>query len=166
LGRGLATLAPNFERDPFYLVAGGVGLAPMANFLDRRKAPATLFYGERKGQFLIDRDYLASFAPNFEAATQDGLGYGRKGLVTDLLAEALAKEARALFACGPPSLLAALAPLARAHQTRYYAAAEAFMACGLGVCLSCSRTLLSGEKIRLCLDGPVVDGLAVDWSRP
>jgi dihydroorotate dehydrogenase electron transfer subunit len=166
LGRGLADLAPDFAGRPFYLVAGGVGLAPMANFLAGQKAPAKLFYGERRGQDLIDREYLASFAPGFAAAAQDGQGYGERGLVTGLLGNALAQEKRDLFACGPPGLLAALAPLARASGVRYYAAAEAFMACGLGVCLSCARALADGTRIRLCQDGPVVDGLALDWGAP
>jgi dihydroorotate dehydrogenase electron transfer subunit len=166
LGQGLSQLDPNFAQKPFYLVAGGVGLAPMASLLDRVKAPTALFYGERRGAALIDRDYLSSFAANFQAATEDGLGYGQKGRVADLVAVALAKEKRDLFACGPIGLLAALAPLAKSHKIRYFAAAEAFMACGLGVCLSCGRSLKDGTRIRLCLDGPVVDGLAFDWEKP
>jgi dihydroorotate dehydrogenase electron transfer subunit len=138
----------------------------MANLLAAQKAPARLFYGERRGQDLMDRDYLASFAPDFAAAAQDGQGYGEKGLATDLLVRALAQEKRAIFACGPPGLLAALAPLARKLGLRYFAAVEAFMACGLGVCLSCAKALTGGARIRLCQDGPVVDGLSLDWSAP
>ncbi|MDR0548081.1 MAG: hypothetical protein LBI10_01515 [Deltaproteobacteria bacterium] len=170
LGRGLAHQDPNFPTKPFYLVAGGVGLAPMANLLDSLRGPATLFYGEKSGAALIDEAYLKSFAPNYLASAEDGLGYGRKGLVTSLLTAALNQEKRDLFACGPPGLLAALAPIADNHQIRYFAAAEAFMACGLGVCLTCSRPLKDPKvtakpRIRLCVEGPVVDGLALDWIK-
>jgi dihydroorotate dehydrogenase electron transfer subunit len=138
----------------------------MANLLDKSRGSSRLFYGERLGQSLIDQAYLSSFSPDFLAATEDGLGYGQKGRVTDLLIKALQQEKRDIFACGPPGLLAALAPIAKDNQVRYYASAEAFMACGLGVCLSCSRSRLDGTRLRLCQKGPVVDGLKFDWNQP
>ncbi|MDR1606838.1 MAG: hypothetical protein LBT38_00285 [Deltaproteobacteria bacterium] len=166
LGQGLLALDPNFAQKPIYLVAGGIGLAPMASLLQSQKEPATLFYGERLGQSLIDRDYINSWAPGFLATSEDGLGYGEKGRVTDLLTKALAEEKRNIFACGPIGLLAALSPLAKAHGVKYYASAEAFMACGLGVCLSCSRLTLDQTRLRLCQDGPTIDGLNFDWNKP
>ncbi|MDR2142666.1 MAG: hypothetical protein LBR11_12955 [Deltaproteobacteria bacterium] len=166
LGQGLRRLQPDFPQTPLYLVAGGVGLAPQANLLDQLQAPAHLFYGERRGQALIDHDYLAGLAPNFTAISEDGLGYGQKGQVTEPLLAALNQERRAIFACGPPGLLTALAPVARTYKVPYWASVEAFLACGLGVCLSCSRALTDGSRIRLCQDGPVVDGLTLDWGKP
>jgi dihydroorotate dehydrogenase electron transfer subunit len=137
----------------------------MANLIDQSKGPNHLFYGEREGQSLIDKAYLTSFAPNFTAVSEDGLGYGEKGLVTQSLKAALERERRTIFACGPQGLLAALAPLARSYGVNCYVAAEAYMACGLGVCLSCGHYLVDGSRIRLCQDGPVVDGLLMDWEK-
>ena len=38
------------------------------------------------------------------------------------------------------------------------------MACGLGVCLTCSLPLKDGGRLRACQEGPVVDGGVIDWS--
>ncbi|MDR1084583.1 MAG: dihydroorotate dehydrogenase electron transfer subunit [Deltaproteobacteria bacterium] len=165
LGRGLLSLAPDILSQPLYLVAGGIGLAPMACVLELKPPKPLLFYGERSGCFQIDRDYLASFAPDFMASTEDGRGYGQKGLVTGLVRKALEVEKRTILACGPRGMLAALAPLARKFGVRLYVSGEAFFGCGLGVCLSCSLPLSDKTRFRLCQEGPVIDGLKVDWDK-
>ena len=165
LGRSLAEAVP----DPpgFYLAAGGVGLAPMALVMDWLAAsgrPARLFYGERLGVSQADQNWLAAWAGDFTATVEDGSGYGRRGLVTEALAEALAREPRPVFACGPAPMLAAVVALAERFEVTPWISMEAGMACGLGVCLSCSLPLKGGGRFRVCREGPVVDGRIVDWS--
>ncbi len=168
LGRGLdEALAGSVPAEGLYLAAGGIGLAPMALARDWLGAgrPAVLFYGERTGPAQVEEAWLKSWAGDFIATVEDGSGYGRPGLVTAPLAEALAREVRPIFACGPTPMLAAVSELGWRFGAPVLASVEAGMACGFGVCLTCSLPLTGGGRFRVCQEGPVVDGLTVDWGR-
>jgi len=165
LGRPLTEIIP--EPTDCYLVAGGIGLAPLAlvrDWLEGLGYNSRLFYGERSGQHQVDQAWLAAWAGDFTATVDDGSGYGRLGLATEPLAEALAREPRPILACGPPPLLAAVTGLAEKFGVTPWVWLEAGMACGLGVCLSCSLPLKSGGRFKVCLEGPVADGRALDWE--
>ncbi|MDR0881243.1 MAG: dihydroorotate dehydrogenase electron transfer subunit [Candidatus Adiutrix sp.] len=166
LGRGLPEALT--RRSGLYLVAGGIGLAPMAlarDWLASAGGQATLFYGERTAAAQVEESWLKTWAgQDWVATVEDGSGYGRPGLVTEPLAQALQREARPIFACGPWPLLAAVANLARRYSAPALVSVEAGMACGLGVCLTCSLPLAVGGRFRACQEGPVVDALAVDWG--
>jgi len=165
LGRPLAGIIP--ESTDFYLVAGGIGLAPLALVLDWLRDSgrrSRLFYGERSGRHQVDPAWLAAWADDCTATVDDGSGYGRPGLVTEPLAEALAREPRPILACGPPPLLAAVTGLAERHGVAPWVWLEAGMACGLGVCLSCSLPLKKGGRLKICREGPVADGRTLDWE--
>ena len=165
LGRGL----PEAMAKPrsMYLAAGGIGLAPMALALDwlGGAEAAALFYGERCGGLQVDPTWLKSWAGEVVATVDDGSGYGRPGLVTAPLEEALAREIRPIFACGPAPMLAAVSAVAARYGAPCLVSVEAGMACGFGVCLTCSLPLKNGGRFRACQEGPVVDGLTVDWQR-
>ena len=169
LGRGLDDLDPNFAAKNWYLVAGGAGLGPMPSIMAALGPRAKLFYGERSRKTQPSPDYLAGlahYAPGAElvTTTEDGTGQGQKGLVTKPLIESLGLEKRPIVACGPTPLLTALARLAAEYSVPYFACVEARMACGLGVCLSCSLPKLDGTNFRVCREGPMVDGSAIDWD--
>lgn len=164
-------LGHGFELDPqwrqVYLVGGGIGLAPLALLCDRLREAGLkwrLFYGERRAQAQVDEPWLKSWAGELHACCEDGLGYGEKGLVTEALARALATEPGPVLACGPSPMLAAAATLAQKLGVPCQVSLEAGMACGLGVCLTCSLPLVEGGRLRVCREGPVVDGLTVDWK--
>jgi len=164
LGRPLAEIVPKSD---FYLVAGGIGLAPMALVLDWLRdsgQEGRLFYGERSGVHQADQAWLGAWAGDCAPTVDDGSGYGRPGLVTEALAEALAREPRPILACGPPPLLAAVTGLAERFGTVPWVWLEAGMACGLGVCLSCTLPLKAGGRFKVCHEGPVADGRAIDWE--
>jgi dihydroorotate dehydrogenase electron transfer subunit len=151
----------------FYLVAGGIGLAAMAlvrDWLGDSGQRSRLFYGERSGRHQVDRAWLAAWAGDFTATVDDGSGYGFAGLVTAPLAESLAREPRPILACGPPPLLAAVTALAEQFGVAPWVWLEAGMACGLGVCLSCSLPLKTGGRFKVCREGPVADGRTLDWE--
>jgi dihydroorotate dehydrogenase electron transfer subunit len=38
------------------------------------------------------------------------------------------------------------------------------MACGLGVCLSCTLPLKKGGRFKVCGEGPVADGRIINWE--
>ena len=70
-------------------------------------------------------------------ATDDGR-IGHKGLVTDLLEDRLKQgNVRRIFACGPRPMLRAVAAIAHRYGVACQVAMEEWMACGVGVCLSC-----------------------------
>ena len=165
LGRSLA--ASDLAASDFYLAAGGIGLAPMPlvrDWLEDSGRLSRLFYGERSGSGQVPRDWLAAWAGDFAATVDDGSGYGRKGLVTEALAEALAREPRPIFACGPAPMLAAVSRLAEGFGVTPLVSVEAGMACGLGVCLGCSLPLKAGGRFLVCREGPVADGRTLDWE--
>jgi dihydroorotate dehydrogenase electron transfer subunit len=145
-------------RDPLILVAGGAGLAPMGMIRRENFPRVLLLYGEKTGEAQADEGYLDSLAPDRISLTEDGSGRGGKGLPTEALSRALeALTTPALvFACGPPGLLRECARLcAERPRAKCLISAETFLACGLGVCLSCSFSARDGSRRRLCVDGPV-----------
>ncbi|MDR0355107.1 MAG: hypothetical protein LBJ64_05160 [Deltaproteobacteria bacterium] len=166
LGVPLLDKRPDFKSHSWYLAAGGAGLGPMPAVMNLLKPEKSfLFYGERSGSFQVDESYLQKMTGGrFLATTEDGSGHGQKGLVTEPLAAALEREPRAIFGCGPPGLLKALAETAKSFQVDYVACVEARMACGLGVCLSCSLPMKDGSNFRVCREGPSVDGLSLAWD--
>jgi dihydroorotate dehydrogenase electron transfer subunit len=93
-----------------------------------------------------------------------------EGFVTELadrwlasLDEAALAEVE-IFACGPTPMLAATVALARKHSVPCQACLEEFMACGVGGCAGCTvlvHTPTGDAMKRVCVDGPVFDGLSV-----
>jgi dihydroorotate dehydrogenase electron transfer subunit len=91
-------------------------------------------------------------------ATDDG-SHGHHGLVTDLLAEEVDQDdAVAVYACGPPPMLEAVRAMCERRGVPCQLALEAGMACGFGACFGCVVPLRDGGYLRLCVDGPVLDG--------
>ena len=139
------------------LCGGGVGTAPLAIWQDEllaRGQPAPALLGFR------DADHApgATLLHNARVATDDG-SHGHHGLVTDLLADELASGPPAVvYACGPPPMLEAVRALCAARDVPCQLALEAGMACGFGACFGCVVALRAGGYLRLCVDGPVLDG--------
>ena len=99
-------------------------------------------------------------------ATDDGSA-GYHGLVTDCLAEWLEKSNLSsddiiICACGPESMLKAVARIAVEKNIDCQVSMERRMACGIGLCQSCAvecKVNGSNETIykMCCQDGPVFD---------
>lgn len=82
------------------------------------------------------------------------------GLVTDLIERRATQDGAPaqVFVCGPSPMIVAVGRWARKWGVRGQASLEGRMACGMGACLSCSCDLSgSGRRVRVCVDGPVVD---------
>jgi NAD(P)H-flavin reductase len=139
------------------LCGGGVGTAPLAIWQDEllaRGEPAPALLGFR------DADHApgATLLHNARVATDDG-SHGHHGLVTDLLVDELDAGAPAVvYACGPPPMLEAVRALCAERDVPCQLALEAGMACGFGACFGCVVALRAGGYLRLCVDGPVLDG--------
>jgi dihydroorotate dehydrogenase electron transfer subunit len=180
--RALGPLGNAFEvtraATTLLLVAGGIGIPPIVALAEtlanrktlRRKKIVVFLGGKSKADLLCIPDLRRSGA-TVHLATEDGTA-GFKGLVTELLGEALSHSASSsgtvLYACGPVPMLASLAVLAEKHDLAYQASLEANMACGFGACMGCVVPVVGGEGHRtyrlVCSDGPVFDGRQILWT--
>jgi dihydroorotate dehydrogenase electron transfer subunit len=154
LGQGFR--APREERRAV-LVGGGVGIAPLAIWQDallERGAPHALLLGFRDGDHAIGANLLRCA----RVATDDG-SLGHHGYVTELLAAELEENAHAeIYACGPPLMLEAVRALCEERGVPSQLALESGMACGFGACFGCVVPTRDGGYLRVCVDGPVVEG--------
>jgi dihydroorotate dehydrogenase electron transfer subunit len=177
LGRPFPEPSPHA---PVVLVAGGVGLPPLAAWLDRyragREEEIQAFFGARDGadvpwDLLGDRwqvsvDEQRDVPPGRQAFT---------GLVTDLVAarkELAEGPARTVLACGPTPLLKAAARLAAGWGWECWLSLEEHMGCGYGVCKGCvvpvedpARGPESRRNATCCEEGPVFRAETLAWDR-
>jgi dihydroorotate dehydrogenase (NAD+) catalytic subunit len=145
------------------LVGGGIGIAPLALWRRRLSAgnvPARVLLGFRDEAHSGGLDDLFACC-EVGLASDDG-HIGRRGYVTDLLAAMLEgddAQSAAVYACGPPPMLDAVAALCSDRDVACELAMESPMACGYGACFGCAVPKPGGDGyIRLCVDGPVVRG--------
>ena len=160
LGNGFDLTRPGRET---LLVAGGLGIAPMA-FLVRRlkqlRMKHELFYGCRSHSELIKL-----LPKTCRLSSNDG-SCGRKGLVTSLLVERLGScKEPAVYACGPWPMLQATAEICRRLKIPCQVSLESFMACGVGACQGCVVRNSNGSYLSVCDKGPVFDSRTIDWDQ-
>lgn len=150
---GIGWRAPG-EGSRALLVGGGIGTAPLVCLQDELGTDeATVLLGFRSRAHAAA---AALFGGQPRVATEDGSG-GRRGLVTDLLIEALEDDRPAtVFACGPPAMLEAVRRICAEARAPAQLALESGMACGFGACFGCVVPTKQGY-VRLCLEGPVLD---------
>jgi len=149
------------------ICAGGTGIASVYELgarLHARGVAVRVLLGARSaGDLMGEADFAAS-GIDLAIATEDGTR-GARGLVTDLLAEALsAPGVAALYVCGPTPMMAAAARIAEQRGVTCWASLENPMACGFGVCLGCAAPLRDGGFALVCRDGPVLPADTVAWE--
>jgi dihydroorotate dehydrogenase electron transfer subunit len=172
-----------------WLVAGGVGLAPLLMHAGRAAAAGAaarvaLFYGGRTAADLVLIEEAERLGVSVVLVTEDG-SRGERGLVTAAVERALAADGGpppTLLACGPEPMLVATARLAHRRALPAYLSLEGEMACGIGACLACAvasaeppappaggaAAAVAGPRFRYtCVDGPVfaLDALAGPYAR-
>jgi dihydroorotate dehydrogenase (NAD+) catalytic subunit len=142
------------------LVGGGIGIAPLALLRRRfaaRNVPTRVLLGFRDEAHSGGLDDLFRCC-EVALASDDG-HIGHHGYVTDLLAAMLEGDdasSAAVYACGPPQMLDAVASLCNGRGVRGELAMESPMGCGFGACFGCAVPKAGGGYMRLCVDGPVV----------
>jgi dihydroorotate dehydrogenase electron transfer subunit len=158
-GDGLALVGPlgigwrpPHEATRPLLVGGGIGVAPLLCLHDELP-DARVLLGFRSA---AHAEAARLFAGPTSLATDDGSA-GRRGLVTKLLREELARDPSAtVLACGPAAMLEAVRAQCAAGGVPAQLALESGMACGFGACFGCVVPTRRGY-LRLCVDGPVLD---------
>ncbi len=154
-----------------FLVAGGVGVAPLvflAETMIARGFPeqqCEVFVGGRSAADLLGIDQLSRLNVPVHLVTEDG-SRGEKGLVTSRLSEIIRHcPPDRMYACGPWAMLAALADIAETIEIPCQVSIETMMGCGMGVCLSCViHTRDPATPYRhACTDGPVMDSRLIKF---
>ncbi|MFA5039866.1 MAG: dihydroorotate dehydrogenase electron transfer subunit [Candidatus Omnitrophota bacterium] len=168
LGRGF-DIKKARAANVIYLLAGGMGVAPLyflAKRLSREKKKIEVLIGGRNKDHIMREREFRDLGCEVHVATEDG-SLGLKGRVTALLLERLKaarpQGRRAICACGPKPMLAAVAEISRQKSIPAQVSLEEFMGCGVGACLGCVIRTTFGYK-RICHDGPVFDAEEVIWT--
>jgi len=148
------------------LVGGGHGVAPLyalAKELIKKREKTSIFIGASNKDYIVCTKEFKKLGTKVYVATDDG-SMGYKGLVTSLLKKHLSNtKDGAIYACGPTSMLKALAKLAKKYKIPAQLSLEEYMACGIGTCLGCACKTKTGYKM-VCKDGPIFDSKDVIWQ--
>ena len=149
------------------VIGGGLGVAiayPQAKALHDRGAEVDLIVGFRSEGLIILADELANASSELTVMTDDGSN-GRKGFVTQALAEKLAAGTRydEVIAIGPLPMMKAVCDLTRPYGIRTIVSMNPIMIDGTGMCGGC-RVTVGGETKFACVDGPDFDGHLVDFD--
>jgi len=145
-------------------IGGGIGTPPMLGIAKEYGENATVISGFRNMAAVILQEDFQSCGAQTILCTDDGSA-GKKGFVTDALAEVLEKEKPdIIYACGPMIMLKNITKMAADSKVYCQVSLEQRMACGVGACLVCAcRTVKDGQEFNshVCKDGPVFDSKEV-----
>jgi len=148
------------------VVGGGVGTAiayPIALALAAAGNRVIAIIGGRTKQYVLLEDELSSHGVEVLPCTDDG-SYGRKGFVTEALADVIAdEEVGIVFAIGPIPMMSAVAEVTRESGIETVASLNPIMIDGTGMCGGC-RVDVGGETKFACVDGPEFDAHQVDFK--
>jgi len=153
------------------LVGGGYGsapLLPLARALRERGCRVDVVLGAGSADRLFGFLDAKRMADSIAVTTDDG-SIGTRGRVSDVLPGVLDKSrADVVYACGPMSMLRAVADLAAERGIPSQVAVEESMACGIGVCMTCVLPVVGDDgltrMVRSCVEGPVFLGDRVRWD--
>lgn len=160
-GRGFELLDNNAKA---VIIGGGIGNPPMVPIAEHYSKNAVVISGFRNASAVILQEDFAGTGAEVILCTDDGTA-GRKGFVTDALAEVLEKDKPdIIYACGPNVMLRRIVEQADKYGIRCQVSLEERMGCGVGACLVCAcRTIRDGKEYysHVCKDGPVFESKEV-----
>jgi len=148
-------------------VGGGIGAAvvlPIAKALQCAGGRVVTILGARTRDLVILEDEARAVSAACVVTTDDG-SYGRRGLVTDALADLIARGQTfdEVVAVGPLPMMRAVCELTAALGVRTIVSLNPVMVDGTGMCGGC-RVTVGGEQQFVCVDGPEFDGHQVDFG--
>jgi ferredoxin/flavodoxin---NADP+ reductase len=162
---GLATEIERYGR--VLCVGGGIGVAPLYPIAKALKAAGNTVVavlGARSKDLLIMEEEFRAVADEVRIATDDGT-YGRKGFVTDAIADLLAEGQKfdKAWAIGPVPMMRNTAKTTAAAGISTFVSLNPIMVDGTGMCGGC-RVLVGGQVKFACVDGPEFPGDQVDFD--
>lgn len=147
------------------IISGGMGVAPLlllAQQLAAAKVKTYALLGAQQRELLHCYMEMKRVARKVEVSTEDG-SMGYQGKVTDIAVDVIEEvQPDIIYACGPLSMLQAVARIAKKWQINCQVSLEARMACGVGACYGC--TVEGRERyLKVCSDGPVFNIEELGW---
>ena len=160
------------EPVPVLLVGGGYGSAPLfglAELLNSRGCRVDMLLGASTGSKIYAPMEGKRAVNSMRIYTEDG-SMGVAGRVTDPIAEIIKDlDVAVIYSCGPMPMLAAITTIADQFDVVHQCAVEESMACGVGICMTCVLPVENEDgsisNLRSCIDGPVMDGSKVQWTK-
>lgn len=151
----------------FVMVGGGFGIAagyPVARAFKEAGNQVIAVLGAKTRGLLICEKMLKAVCDEVHVATNDG-SYGKKGLVTDVLADLLRHKEKIslVFPVGPPVMMKAVSIMTRPLGIKTVVSLNSVMVDGTGMCGSC-RVSVAGKTRFVCSEGIDFDGHEVDWD--
>lgn len=153
-----------------WALGGGIGCAPL-KYLPTYYPDIAFeaFVGYRNADCCYQLDEFEQLFKRVSLTTDDGSA-GEKDFVTSVLQRRLETGDRpdAIFACGPPPMVRALARALDAFRdVPCMVSLEERMGCGVGACYTCTCSIKrDGRKknARVCVEGPVFSLWEVDFD--
>lgn len=154
------------------LIGGGYGSAPLFALAENLKTK-----GCRVDMVLGASTAAKIYAPlegkrsvNSMTLTTDDGSAGTQGRVSDVLPSIIEQnQIEIIYSCGPMAMLSAITDIANRFGVMHQCSVEESMACGIGVCMTCVLPVEGRDGItrmvRTCIEGPVMDGSKVTWSK-
>lgn len=148
-------------------IGGGVGTAELYPIACALKAAGNSIHtivGGRTKELVILEEEMRRTSDALYVTTDDG-SYGRKGLVTDQLADLLKgpSPVHAVYAIGPLPMMKAVCNVTRPFNVHTYVSLNTVMVDGTGMCGGC-RVTIGGKMKFACVDGPEFNGHQVDFD--
>ncbi|MFZ2649013.1 MAG: sulfide/dihydroorotate dehydrogenase-like FAD/NAD-binding protein [Burkholderiaceae bacterium] len=148
-------------------VGGGLGVAPIypqARAYKESGAYVIGVLGFRNLALMFWEDEFRACCDELIVCTDDGSA-GIKGLVTEGIAQAIAKHADIdeVVAIGPPIMMKGCAQATRPHAIKTIVSLNPVMVDGTGMCGGC-RVKIGGQVKFACVDGPDFDAHQVDFD--
>ena len=149
------------------LVGGGLGVAPIYPQLREYKLRGNRtisIVGFRNRDLMLWEDEFRAYSDELLVTTDDG-SYGRKGFVSQALADVLAteKDIREVVAIGPLPMMKACCDTTRPFGVPTVVSLNSIMVDGTGMCGSC-RVTVGGKMKFACVDGADFDGHLVNFD--
>ncbi len=149
------------------IVGGGVGCAiawPVARKFFELGAEVHSIIGFRNKDLLILEKEFADCSHKLTIMTDDG-SYGRRGVVTEPLKEAIESGERydEVIAIGPLIMMKFVAATTKPYNIPTTVSMNPIMIDGTGMCGGC-RLTVGGKTKFACVDGPDFNGFEVDFD--
>ena len=153
------------------LVGGGYGSAPLfglAEVLKERGCRVDMLLGASTGSKIYAPLEGKRSVNSLRIFTEDG-SMGETGRITTPIPQLLSElQIDVIYSCGPMAMLKAISDILVDADVVHQCAVEEAMACGIGICMTCVLPVKNEagkiSNLRSCVDGPVMDGAAIEWD--